>query len=346
MFPLLVIAATVSVSISFVCSVMEAALLCVPVAHAKYYADRGNRSGRILLKFKEQLAHPVSAILILNTLAHTIGASVSGALVAKIYGEDVVVAFSLLYTAVVLFLSEILPKQIGTLYSRPVSLFIAFPLKVMIWVLYPLIKIGDWASMMLKGKEIDLGLTDHEFVSMAQLGTEEGVIDHLQGSVIKNIIGLDRLLVKDVLTPRVVVFRQSETTKLCEIKDAIIEWNYSRVPIFSEDDPEQVTGYVTQRDLYRAFLSGDGEKSLVDFKRKLNVVPEQMRADKLLLSMFENREAICAVVDEHAGFAGIVTLEDVIEEVVGREILDEYDLVSDLRTYAQMLYKNKIRKKS
>lgn len=346
MFIVLIIAVSISIGISFICSLMEAALFAVPVAHAKYFAEKNYGPAKILLQFKEELSHPISAILILNTLAHTIGASVSGALVAQIYGEDAIVVFSLSYTAAVLFFSEILPKNIGAIYNRKVSFVMAYPLKAMIFCLYPLIKIGDWVSLVIKGKEGDVSLTEHEFLSMTQIGTEEGVLDHLQGSVIKNVIGLDRLSVRDIHTPRVVVFRLSEDTKLSEIRDSIVEWSYSRVPLFAADDPEQITGYVTQRDLFRAFVRGESNKTLKDFSRKLNVVPEQMRTDKLLLHMFEHREAICAVVDEHAGFAGIVTLEDVIEEIVGREIVDEYDVVSDLRTYARALYSRKVRKKS
>ncbi|MCC6933956.1 MAG: HlyC/CorC family transporter [Deltaproteobacteria bacterium] len=345
MFSLLVISICGSISISFFCSLMEAALFAVPVAHAKYHADNGSKIGKILLSYKESLAHPIAAILILNTLAHTIGAAMSGAIVTSLYGADALWMFSLIYTCAVLFLSEILPKNIGNIYNRQIAFTMVYPLKWIIIFLYPLIKIADWVALFLKGKEQDLSLSDHEFISLTQIGTEEGVLDHLQGSVIQNVIGLDHRTVKDILTPRVVVFRLSEEIKLKNIRSSIVEWNYSRVPICAEDDPEQIIGYVIQRDIYRAYLRGEEENTINHYLRKINTVPEQMRLDKLLLQMFENREAICSVVDEHAGFAGIVTLEDVIEEIVGKEIIDEYDLISDLRTYAQVLYKKKVNKK-
>lgn len=345
MLSLLIIAVTISIGISFVCSLMEAALFAVPVAHAKYHADNGRRVAQILLNFKEDMAHPIAAILILNTLAHTIGASISGAMVTELYGADALWAFSLIYTAGVLFISEILPKNVGAIYNRQISFAMVYPLRVLIILLFPLIKVSDWFALFLKGKEHDLSLSDREFISLTQLGTEEGVLDHLQGSVIQNVIGLDHRTVKDILTPRVVVFRVSEETKLDEIRENIVEWSYSRVPVCAQGDPEKIIGYVIQRDLYRAYLRGEGKNTVKQYLRNINTVPEQMRLDKLLLQMFENKEAICSVVDEHAGFAGIVTLEDVIEEIVGKEIMDEYDLISDLRTYAQVLYRKKVNKK-
>ncbi|MCB0324355.1 MAG: HlyC/CorC family transporter [Bdellovibrionales bacterium] len=332
----------VALLISFMCSLMEAALLTVSLPYIKHLADRGSRSGKVLLQFKSHIGRPIAAILILNTVSHTVGASVAGALVAD-YGDHAVVVFSLVFTVLVLYLSEIVPKQLGTSYARQTAEFIALPLLVLTRVLHPIIWATEVVSKRLSGSDEEPSVSEHEVLSMAKLGREEGVLDHLEGSVIRNVVGLDRLLVKDVLTPRIVVFRLEETTALREIREEIMEWSYTRVPIFPSSNPDSITRYVIQRDLFRALVKGETEIQLKDLSRPLSTVSEFMRADKLLLQMFESRESICSVVDEHGAFAGIVTLEDIIEEIVGREIVDEYDLVSDLRSYAQILYHKKRR---
>ena len=190
-------------------------------------------------------------------------------------------------------------------------------------------------------------MSHQEILSMAAIGKEEGALDDLEGSVISNVISLDEELVKDLLTPRVVVFRLDKDTKLSEVAADIGEWNFSRVPLFSKKEPDHLTAYVNQRDIYRELLAGNVDETLEDLARPLKTVPELMRADKLLLTMFEEKEHICAVVDEHGGLAGIITLEDIIEEIVGIEIVDEYDSVSDLRTFAklQKFIKQKRKKK-
>ena len=342
MFTALVIVIVGSISISAFCSLMEASLFAVPLAYAKNLADQDSHSGKLLLKFKKELSHPISAILILNTISHTIGASVAGAFVAELYGDQVLIAFSVVFTMAMLYLSEIIPKQVGAIFARRVAVLIANPLNILIKLLYPLIILTDGVSKFFKGREEIPSVSEQEFLSLAEIGTTEGVLDSLEGSVIKNIIGFDRLLVRDVLTPRVVVFRLAEDKTLADIKQDMLSWNYTRVPIHALDDEDKVHSYVVQRDLFRAFIQDKSEDTLVaSLAREITVVNELMRADKVMLQMFEKREAICSVVDEHGAFAGIVTLEDLVEELVGREIMDEYDLVSDLRAYAGALHRQK-----
>ena len=349
MLTALILVVVLSVSISAICSLMEASLFAVSLAHAKNLADHNSLPGKLLLKFKEDLSHPISAILILNTISHTVGAGVGGAFVAELYGEQVMLVFTVVLTLVMLYLSEIIPKQIGANYARKVSVIIAVPLNILIKCLYPLIMVTDGVSKFFGGKGHEPSISMQEFLSMTEIGTNEGVLDHLEGSVIQNIIGFDRLLVKDVLTPRVVVFRLSETETIGSVKEDMLNWNYTRVAIHDPADADKITGYVVQRDLFRQMvqesLTGkiDETRTLGSMARPMTVVNELMRADKVMLEMFEKREAICSVVDEHGAFAGIVTLEDFVEELVGREIVDEYDLVSDLRAYAQILHKRKSR---
>lgn len=341
----LIIIVGLSLLISFSCSIMEAAFLTVPYAHVKSVAESGSRAGKILLSFKDDVRKPIAAILLLNTVSHTVGAAVGGAYVAEIFGHDALVVFSVLFTLMILYLSEIPPKELGVIYCRRVSILMVYPLVFMIKLFYPLIWVSERISKLFGHDDDTPSLSLAEVLSVADIGSEEGVLDRLEGSVIRNIIGLDRRLVKDILTPRVVVFRLEENTRAGELSESIMSWNFTRVPLFPEDEPDRIERYVLQRDVFRALLRGQSEIRLRDLARPLTTISNLMRADQLLLQMFEKREHICAVVDEHGGFAGLITLEDIIEEIVGREIVDEYDLVSDLRSYAQSL-SGKRRKKT
>lgn len=316
---------------------MEAAIFSVPLPYVKYLADKGSRSGKILLSFKESMGDPIAAILIVNTVSHTVGASVGGGMVSDL-GPTAVILFSLIFTVLVLVLSEIIPKQIGTAYARQSAVLIAIPLRFMITALYPIVWLTQLFSKGI-GHNNDEPLVSHqEVLTMAELGHEEGVIDVFEDSVIRNVIGLDRVLVRDILTPRVVVFSLREDLKVADIDKSVLDFPHTRIPLFSDADPDSVRGYVTQRDIARLLLEGDKDKQLKDFSRPIATVPDVMRADKLMLQMVENHEPICSVVDEHGGFAGVVTLEDLVEEIIGKEIVDEFDAVRDLRTYAKTLH--------
>lgn len=345
MVTILILSVAASILISACCSLMEAALYAVPKAYIRNSEEAGSKAAAILLALKDDISKPIAAILILNTIANTAGAAVSGWAVAEVFGSEALVLFSACFTLVILYCSEIIPKFIGVEYSRPVSLIIAYPLRFLVIVLTPLIIVSQLIARVLGRKDDEQTLTPDEIRAMATVGTEEGVLDHFEGSVIANVIGLDETFVKDVLTPRVVVFRLDEKMCTGELESDIQTWNFSRVPLFKEEDPDHLNGYVTQRDIYAALLSGARDTPLRELARPLKVIPELMRVDKLLLEMFAEREHICAVVDEHGGLAGIITLEDVIEEIVGREIVDEYDSVSDLRTFAKLLSYTKSRKK-
>ncbi|MFN8392744.1 MAG: hemolysin family protein [Bdellovibrionota bacterium] len=335
----LLIITLMSLCVSFCCSMMEAALLTVPYAHVKHVAEQGSRAGKRLLTFKDDIRKPIAAILLLNTISLTLGSAVGGALVVQAFKTDsAVLAYSCAFTLLLLYGAEIPPKELGVVYCRTIALLMTYPLSLLIKFFYPFIWFSEWLSKHVGAEENEPSVSLAEVLSVAKIGSEEGVLDRLEGSVIRNIIGLDRRLVKDVLTPRVVVFRLDEAMSVNDVAEDILTWNHTRIPLFPEDEPDRIERYVLQRDVFRALVRGQREVPLRDLARPLTTISSLMRADKLLLQMFEKREHICAVVDEHGGFAGIVTLEDIIEEIVGREIVDESDLVSDLRSYARSIY--------
>jgi CBS domain containing-hemolysin-like protein len=348
MSDILILTASVgfAVVVSALCSLMEASLYAVPLAYVRHRAELGFRSGRILSRFKDDMGKPIASILIINTISNTAGAAIAGWAAAQVFGSRYLALFSVFFTLAILYCSEIIPKLVGVVYCKVVAGFIAFPLFLMVKLTTPLVWVSEFISRRIKHEDGKPAFSAQEFISMTALGTEEGALDHFEGSVITNVVGLDRLFVKDVLTPRVVVFRLEEDLKVAEVESEIASWNYSRVPIFSANDRDNLFAYVTQRDIYRELLRGNKEIELRELSRPLKTVPELLRVDKLLLQMFAEKEMICAVVDEHGGLAGIITLEDIIEEIVGREIVDEYDTVSDLRTFAKILRFARTRKKA
>lgn len=338
MFFVLILSIIASLTLSFFCSLAEASLYSVPLPYIKNLADNGSKRAKVLLILKEDIGKPIAAILALNTMAATMGAAVCGACVESLWGTQALVFFSVIYTIVLLILSEIVPKQIGVTYSRTTSLLVALPLAFAVKAMLPLIKVSNALTKVInRGRHVGHHVSAEEVATLAQMGTERGVLDHIEGSVIKNVIGLDKILARDILTPRVVVFRLSEETRIAELEEGVANWNYSRIPIFSEKNSDSVVEYVMQRDVLQHLLKGEKELTLKDIARPLPTVPDLLTADRILLELFAKGTHLLSVVGEHGGFVGLVTLEDIIETVLGREIVDEFDVVSDLRKHAEKL---------
>ncbi len=253
MFSFLLLAVTLSLSISFLCSLMEAALLTIPFSQAQSMADRRLWGGRLILSFKENIGPPISSILILNTISHTIGATVSGALVDKIYGDEALMWFSIVFTLLILYLSEIIPKQIGVVFYKRVLQWFAYPLLWLGRVFYPLILTTNWVSNSIKRVSREPSVSIHEILTMAKIGGKEGVLDSLESKVIRNIILLDRKTAGQILTPPKAVFSALENTQLKDIKDTIQDWRFARIPLCSPLNSNVISGYVHQRDVLKIY---------------------------------------------------------------------------------------------
>jgi CBS domain containing-hemolysin-like protein len=331
---------------SFLCSLSEAALYSVPGSYVKVLEESGSAAGRRLNELKENMERPIAAILILNTLANTLGPTLAGSIADDIWGPRGVFAVAALLTVAILLFGEIVPKVLGVTYCKTVASYIAAPLSLLLSLFAPIVWVTTHLSSSLKPTESGPTMSHEEVKSFAELGTEEGALDEFEGEVIQNVIELDEIIVRDILTPRVVVFRLRDNLTVGEVERELPDWSHSRVPLYPADDPEHLTGYVLQRDVFRELMKGNRSITLKQICRQLPVVPELIRADRLLLRMVDKREHICAVVDEHGSLAGIVTLEDALEQLIGKEIVDEYDAVADLRTFAGLLKVARHRRKA
>ena len=334
---ILVISIFTSVSVSFLCSLMESAFYAVPMTYVHEAAKSVSITGKLLFKFKEDMGKPIAAILILNTIANTLGASASGFAVGAIFGAKALLPFSIFYTLLILYFGEILPKLIGVTHSRFVARFFVIPLNLLIKILYPLIYTSLFISKRVKKNSKSEEISASEVLSIAEIGEKVGTIDNLEGAVIENIIELDKVLVKTIMTTRTVVVRFMEDLTLNEITPELDKLSFSRIPLYAQDEPDTLTCYVTQRDILKELIKGNKQKKLKEISRTIKTVPDLMKCDSLLLDMFNSKEHLYAVVDEYGGLTGIVTLEDVIEQIIGHEIIDEYDKVSDLRALARLL---------
>lgn len=325
MFSVFIAAIIISIAISFFCSLAEAAIYAVSMASVKHTAESGSRSSRILLELKENIGRPIAAILVLNTISNTAGAAIAGASAGKLWGDQGLLIFSILFTISILIFSEIIPKIIGVEYNKRVSIVLAIPIWALTIAFKPLVVLSQKISKTFEAEDTLPKISEEEVLSMAAMGTEEGTLHHFEGSVISNVMALNDTLVREILTPRVSVFKLSEDVKISEVADQISEWGFTRVPLHDEGDSDHLTGYIIQRDILRALLKGDVKRTLKEISRPLLILPELTSVDKVLFQMFEQQHHICALIDEYGGLAGIVTLEDILEEIVGREIEDEYD---------------------
>jgi CBS domain containing-hemolysin-like protein len=330
MFALLATALIV-VLISAACSLCEAVLYSVPIPYVESLKAEGSRTGQLLAQLRERVDEPITAILTLNTVANTAGASVAGALAAQSLSERNVVVFSIALTLCILFLSEILPKTIGVLYTRPLSRVIALPLSWLVVLFKPIILVVFTFTRLLTRNRTDEGVSHEEIVGLARLGTRKGTIDADEAAVIQNVLALSETTARSAMTPRPVVFALDAATTLDEALERPELMVHSRIPIYDED-VDVIVGMVFRRDV----LAADPEvvSTVGELLRPIPFVVDSDMLDASLEVFLEHRQHMIIVLDEFGGFAGVLTLEDVMEEILGKEIVDEFDEVDDLRGLA------------
>ncbi len=331
----LILSVTFAVFVSAFCSLTEAVFYSVPWSHIEALRKKKRKSGILLYRLRLKVDEPITAVLTLNTIANTIGATIAGAAAQKIFGVNFLIYFSICFTLLILVFSEIIPKTVGVVYNKPLSQILAFPLNWMVIGLKPLIYIMSKISKAIKGKNIGPDTTEDDILALVSLTRKKGILKKFEEESISNILLMDTKTVKEIMTPRVVVFSLSETTTVEEAVNNESIWAYSRIPVFSEKDPEDITGVVYTKNILEAWIKGDKKLHLRELKRPVHYVLESLTLDKLLLKFLESRVHLAVVIDEYGGFEGIVTLEDVLEEILGEEIVDETDIIADMRALAK-----------
>ncbi len=303
----------------------------------------GHESGTILRSLKKDIDRPLSAILSLNTIAHTIGAAGVGAQAQVVFGNAYVTITSIVLTLMILIFSEIIPKTLGATYWKKLSGFAARTTKGLIIITYPLVLLSKGITNLLSSEEKQPSVSREEFSAMADLGHQEGIFEEEESNIFKNLIRFNSLRVKDIMTPRIVVVKFPEEKTIQEVMDSKDELRVSRIPVYG-DNEEDVTGYILKNDLYLAYSEGGGAKTLQDIKREVLIIPENISIKTLFERLLESQEHIAVVVDEYGGFSGVVTMEDVVETLLGMEIVDEIDAIDDMQKLARQKWRERAKR--
>jgi CBS domain containing-hemolysin-like protein len=340
---LLLIYLFVALFTSFLCSIMEAVLLSVPMSYLKFKHENGDESAHGMIILKEDIDKPLSAILSLNTAAHTVGAAGVGAQAIVVFGEGYFGVVSAVLTILILVLTEIIPKTIGANYTKELVGSATTVIKAMIFITYPLVWVSSILTRLLSREKSELTTSREEISALASIGTQEGIFADKENKIIQNLIKLKGLKIKEVMTPRIVVVTANEEMTLQEFLQNKEFLHFSRIPIF-HDNKDNITGYVFRELVFEKLAEDQFNLKLKDIKREIVTFPKSKTLFDAWEELLNRKEHISLIVDEYGGMDGITTLEDIIESLLGFEIVDEKDTVDDMQQYAVKRWQEKQKK--
>ena len=327
---------------SFLCSIAEAVILSITPAYIALLEKSGRSSGALLRRLKANVNKPLAAILTMNTIAHTIGAAGAGAQVTVVFGNAYLGIASAILTLLILIFSEIIPKTLGAHHWRQLAPATAHGLRILIWLLYPFVLLTERMSRALAEGPVMSGFSREEFSVMAELSAEEGELAERESEVLKNLMRLRETRVKDAMTPRPVVFSLPQGMNVADFFDCHESVRFSRIPVY-DVDPDCIEGFVLRSDLLLARANGETTLTLDAFRRRMPVLPESLSLARAFNDVLRVRAHIAQVVDEFGTPAGILTLEDIIETLLGLEIVDEGDTAEDMQELARVLWQRRAR---
>jgi CBS domain containing-hemolysin-like protein len=340
---LLILFFLLSVGISFLCSVLESVLLSISMSYIAVMEKERPSVGKLLRLQKKNINKSIASILILNTIANTLGAAAVGAQAAKIFGNDAVVYVSVILTFAILFLSEIIPKTIGAIYWKQLAPAATYFIRIFIWMTYPIIIFTlAVTNRISRGKTDAHSMTKEELLESMLMSEDEGVIDEKESDVIENILKLREIKVSEVLTPRSVVFALNENMTIKEVMDSQPAiFKFSRIPVY-KNSIEDVSGLVLTKKIFKQALEDDSV-SLKSIKKDMFSINENIPVSKALDLFISKKDHMFLVRDNYDQTEGIVTLEDCVETILGVEIMDESDTTEDMRELAKRKMKLKRR---
>lgn len=330
----LIFAVCFAVFISAGCSLFEAVLYSTPMRHVETMVRKKRSSGKIFKELRKDIDKPITAILSLNTIANTAGAAFAGSAATAVLGYEWLVYFSIFFTLVILIFSEVIPKTAGVVYAKPLMPWVALPLKLLVKLMTPAVWLCTHITKLISKEKTQESVSPEELKTLAQLSFRMGEIKGYQELVIDNILSLDARAVKDVMTPRTVIFSLDEHQTLKEASKELDRWEHSRFPVYDKDS-EDIVGIVLTKELFIALAEGRDDEPLSNLMRPVHFVVESAKLNNVLMEFIGKRDHLFVVIDEYGGLAGIITLEDILEEILGREIMDESDQVADKRNLAR-----------
>ena len=349
---LLLAYAALSIFFSFLCSIIEAVLLSITPTFINIKLQEGKKYAETLQKLKSDVDKPLISILTVNTVAHTVGAILVGVQAENLdfeidfYGINIVGIVSAIMTLLILVASEIIPKTIGANYWKKLA---NFSTKVILILMWPLRVTGLLWLLQLTTKLIgsrgahESVLSREDFHAMANIASEEGVFEKNESRVMKNLLSFNTVLAKDIMTPRVVMVTASEDMTIQEFYDSHETLRFSRIPIY-KDKPDMITGFVLKYNILEEIIQGRGDHKLSTIKRDILITQREVPIPELFEIFISERQQFALVVDEYGAPSGLVSSEDVIETLMGLEIVDESDNIADLQLMARQNWEQRAKK--
>ncbi len=343
--------ATVSLFFSFLCSILEAVLLSVTPTFISVKKQEGKIYAKVLEVLKQDVDKPLIAILTLNTIAHTLGAMMVGIEAEKLpykidlFGINTVGIISAIMTFLILVASEIIPKTIGATYWKQLANFTSIALNILIFPMKwtGLLWLLQLTTRLIGNKEHGSVLSRESFIVMADMAHQEGVFQESESKIIRNLLNFKEILAKDIMTPRTVIKTESESMTIEAFFNENHNIRFSRIPVFN-DTPDNITGLVLKDDVFKEMAFDNGSKILSDIKRDIIIVHRNLPIPQLFENLVENKNHMALVVDEYGSVSGLVTMEDVIETLLGLEIMDESDNVADLQLMARKSWEQRAKR--
>lgn len=322
-----------SLSISGICSILEATLLSTPLSYITGLEEQGRKGAARLKRLKQNPDRPISAILCLNTIANTIGASIVGSLVYEVYGDALVGVFSTVFTLMILIFSEIIPKTIGSSYWRSLAIPASVIINGMIVITFPLVWILEHITRLISSGANQVSVSREDISAMVSVATEEDVIEKEEKKMIQNLLKLDEITAHEIMTPSVVVEMAEGNMTIREFYDS--DNTHSRIPIYDEENSDYVIGYVLRQTVLEKMAEDRFDMTLREISRPILTFPENEPVGNIWEKLLAKKEHISVIIDEYGTFRGLVSMEDVIETMLGQEIVDETDEVVDMQEYAK-----------
>ena len=320
---------------SFICSLFEAALYAVTPSQVEVLKKQGIPGAERLARLRSDIEEPIAAILTLNTVAHTVGAAWCGAMVGDEYGSGALGLFAAIFTFLVLVLTEVVPKSLGVRFASSLGPRVAWPIQALVWLMWPVARPARAAMRFLTKGGADSGPSEDEVLVFAKMAAQHGSVREEEHRWVANALRMDKLRAGDLRTPRPVVEMLPASMPVSDALGMTSTWIHSRIPVYGGASGDDPVGVVLRREVFDAAIEGGKELRLKDLMHELRPVPEHMPAHKLLRIFLTERMHLVGVFDEHGGFQGVVTLEDVVEALLGEQIVDEHDRVVDWQEHAR-----------
>ncbi len=338
---LLVVYLVIAIGVSFLCSILEAVLLSITPSYLEKLSIERPRAGRLIGSVKARLDESLSSILILNTFAHTMGAAGVGSQALQVFGPEWETLIAVILTLVILYVSEIIPKTLGATFWRHLAVPAAFVITWLVRLTYPLVWISTRLTRLFsQGNENEI--TREEIIALASLGHKGGALISQENQYLANLLSLREVKTEQILTPRTVVHMLDESMTIKEALDHPQTRQFTRMPIY-HGGVDNITGKVIRVDLFDAERKGRGDEPIRNVAKEILRVSEKLPVQKLLDLFIRHQMHLFLVEDEFGQTAGIVTLEDAIETLLGREIIDESDTVADMQELARHKYRERLR---